>query len=78
MVFDSTIELPDGVPFVGATNWAGGRSATRHLLELGHRRIAMIAGPDRILCCRARLDGIADPGRPERGRLRRPACRRLR
>ncbi len=57
VVFDPTTELPDGVPFVGATNWAGGRSATRHLIELGHRRIAMIAGPDRVLCCRARLDG---------------------
>ncbi|WP_051762773.1 LacI family DNA-binding transcriptional regulator [Microbispora rosea] len=72
VVFDPTTELPDGVPFVGATNWAGGRSATRHLIELGHRRIAMIAGPDRVLCCRARLDGYrsaleavglaADPG----------------
>ena len=30
---------------------------TRHLLELGHRRIAMISGPDHLLCCRARLDG---------------------
>lgn len=57
VVFDPTIELPDGVPFVGATNWTGGRSATRHLIGLGHRRIAMVAGPDRILCCRARLDG---------------------
>ena len=28
------------VPSVGATNWAGGISATEHLLELGHRRIA--------------------------------------
>lgn len=57
VVFDPTVELPDGVPFVGATNWSGGRSATRHLVQLGHRRIAMIAGPDRVLCCRARLDG---------------------
>ncbi|WP_440107422.1 LacI family DNA-binding transcriptional regulator [Streptosporangium sp. H16] len=57
VVFDPTGELPDGVPFVGATNWAGGRSATRHLIELGHRRVAMIAGPDKVLCCRARLDG---------------------
>lgn len=57
VVFDPTIELPDGVPFVGATNWFGGRSATRHLIDLGHRRIAMIAGPDHVLCCRARLDG---------------------
>jgi DNA-binding LacI/PurR family transcriptional regulator len=57
VVFDPTTELPDDVPFVGATNWAGGRSATRHLIELGHRRIAMISGPDRVLCCRARQDG---------------------
>ncbi|MEV4109060.1 substrate-binding domain-containing protein [Nonomuraea sp. NPDC049695] len=51
------MELPDDVPFVGATNWSGGRSATRHLIQLGHRRIAMISGPDDVLCCRARLDG---------------------
>jgi DNA-binding LacI/PurR family transcriptional regulator len=57
VVFDPTIELPDDVPFVGATNWAGGRSATRHLIGLGHGRIAMVAGPDLVLCCRARLDG---------------------
>jgi DNA-binding LacI/PurR family transcriptional regulator len=57
VVFDPTMELPDDVPFVGATNWAGGRSATRHLIGLGHRRIAMISGPDDVLCCRARLDG---------------------
>ena len=57
VVFDPTTELPDDVPFVGATNWSGGRAATRHLAELGHRRIAMISGPDSILCCRARLDG---------------------
>jgi DNA-binding LacI/PurR family transcriptional regulator len=57
VVFDPTVELPDDTPFVGATNWHGGRSAARHLIELGHRRIAMISGPDRVLCCRARLDG---------------------
>lgn len=57
VVFDPTTELPDDVPYVGATNWSGGRSATRHLIGLGHRRIAMIGGPDKVLCCRARLDG---------------------
>ncbi|MET7400577.1 LacI family DNA-binding transcriptional regulator [Dactylosporangium sp. NPDC005572] len=45
------------VPTVGATNWAGGLSATQHLLSLGHRRIGFIAGPTRLLCSRARLDG---------------------
>jgi len=44
-------------PTIGATNWAGGLSATEHLLNLGHRRIGFIAGPRRLLCSRARLDG---------------------
>lgn len=57
VVFDPTTEMPDDVPFVGATNWRGGRSATQHLIDLGHRRIAMIGGPDEVLFARARLDG---------------------
>lgn len=56
VVFDPIDELPDDVPFVGATNWRGGQAATRHLLGLGHRRIAMISGPDHPFC-RARLSG---------------------
>lgn len=31
--------------------------ATRHLLELGHRRIAVIGAPARVWCSRARTDG---------------------
>jgi LacI family transcriptional regulator len=45
------------VPTIGATNWAGGLAATEHLLSLGHVRIGFIAGPPRLLCSRARLDG---------------------
>jgi LacI family transcriptional regulator len=45
------------VPTIGAANWSGGMAATAHLLSLGHRRIGMIAGPPRLLCSRARLDG---------------------
>jgi len=47
----------DELPSVGSTNWLGGLSATRHLLDLGHRRIAVITGPNWALCSRARLDG---------------------
>jgi LacI family transcriptional regulator len=47
---------PD-LPSVGATNWAGGLAATEHLTQLGHRRIAMIGGPESFLCSRARIDG---------------------
>lgn len=45
------------IPTIGATNWAGGLRATEHLLSLGHRRIGFIAGPSRLLCSRARMDG---------------------
>lgn len=44
-------------PTIGATNWAGGLAAAEHLLELGHHRIGIIAGPRNLLCSRARLDG---------------------
>jgi LacI family transcriptional regulator len=44
-------------PTIGATNWAGGLAAMEHVLALGHRRIAIIAGPPEVLCSRARLDG---------------------
>jgi LacI family transcriptional regulator len=50
--------VPDlDVPTVGATNWAGGLSATEHLTGLGHRRIGHIAGRPGLWCSRARLDG---------------------
>ncbi|MCF3960908.1 LacI family DNA-binding transcriptional regulator [Streptomyces fuscigenes] len=48
---------PD-VPSVGSANWAGGLAATRHLTDLGHRRIAVITGPEDMLCSLARLDGF--------------------
>lgn len=57
VVLDPTGEPIHQTPSVGATNWSGGVSATRHLIELGHRRIAHISGPEAILCSRARLDG---------------------
>ena len=48
---------PD-VPSVGSANWSGGLMATRHLIELGHSRIAAITGPDDMMCSHARLDGF--------------------
>jgi LacI family transcriptional regulator len=57
VIVDPTGEPVHQTPSVGATNWSGGVSATRHLIELGHRRIATVGGPERILCSRARLDG---------------------
>ncbi|KHK99004.1 hypothetical protein LK09_06210 [Microbacterium mangrovi] len=46
------------VPSVGASNWAGGHAAGRHLLELGHRSFAVVAGPPGHLYSQARLDGF--------------------
>lgn len=48
---------PDA-PSVGSANWSGGLAATRHLIELGHRRIAAITGPEDMMCSLARLDGF--------------------
>ncbi|GAA1761055.1 LacI family DNA-binding transcriptional regulator [Agromyces humatus] len=47
---------PD-VPSVGSANWSGGLAATRHLIDLGHRRIAAITGPADMMCSLARIDG---------------------
>jgi DNA-binding LacI/PurR family transcriptional regulator len=57
VIVDPTGEPVHDTPSIGATNWNGGLTATRHLLALGHRRIAAIGGPSDILCSRARLDG---------------------
>ena len=57
VLVDPTGEPGHAFPSVGAGNWNGGLLATRHLLELGHRRVAVIAGPAGVLSGRARLDG---------------------
>jgi DNA-binding LacI/PurR family transcriptional regulator len=58
VALDPTGEPLHETPSVGASNWSGGLTATRHLLGLGHRRIAMLCGPLEWPCCRARLDGF--------------------
>ncbi|MET7463169.1 LacI family DNA-binding transcriptional regulator [Nonomuraea sp. NPDC005501] len=57
VVVDPEGEPAPGVVSVGATNWNGGLAATRHLVELGHRRIGVISGPADMLCSQARIDG---------------------
>ncbi len=59
LVLIDPINSVDGpVPSVGATNWRGGVTAVQHLLELGHRRIAMLRGYD-CLVDDARYHGYA-------------------
>lgn len=43
---------------VGVTNWDGGWAAAEHLLSLGHRRFAIVAGERSHLYSRARVDGF--------------------
>jgi LacI family transcriptional regulator len=57
VVVDQRGELGPDIPSVGATNWFGGRTATEHLISLGHRRIAVITGPPSIRCSQDRLAG---------------------
>jgi LacI family transcriptional regulator len=58
VVIDPAEEPGPGVRSVGTTNWRGGQSATRHLIELGHRRIAAIGGPPPLWSSQARVDGF--------------------
>lgn len=45
------------VTSVGSTNFAGGLTATQHLLVLGHRRIGYVGGPVSAACNYARMHG---------------------
>jgi LacI family transcriptional regulator len=65
--------LPDlDVPTISSDSFAGGVSATEHLVALGHRRIAHVTGRLSLWASRARLDGYRSvlqaagmPGDPE-------------
>jgi DNA-binding LacI/PurR family transcriptional regulator len=48
----------DNVYVVDVDNVSGGRQATEHLIELGHRRIAMITGPQEYRSVRDRILGF--------------------
>ncbi|MBX3090147.1 MAG: LacI family DNA-binding transcriptional regulator [Cryobacterium sp.] len=58
VIIDPAGDPSPEVPSVGSANWAGGLMATRHLIDLGHTKIAAITGPDDMMCSHARLDGF--------------------
>jgi LacI family xylobiose transport system transcriptional regulator len=57
VVIDPAGDPSPDVPSVGSANWTGGLIATRHLIELGHSKIAAITGPEDMMCSLARIDG---------------------
>ncbi|MEJ3404297.1 LacI family DNA-binding transcriptional regulator [Rathayibacter sp. YIM 133350] len=57
VIIDPAGDPSPEVPSVGSANWSGGLLATRHLIELGHTRIAAITGPEDMMCSLARVDG---------------------
>ncbi|CAN5417156.1 LacI family DNA-binding transcriptional regulator [soil metagenome] len=57
VIIDPAGDPSPDVPSIGSANWSGGLMATRHLIELGHSRIAAITGPDDMMCSHARIDG---------------------
>jgi LacI family transcriptional regulator len=57
VVVDPRVPPAPGIPSVSAAHSAGALAATRHLLELGHRRIAAITGPPGIVATEDRLSG---------------------
>jgi len=53
-------ELPAGLDAVSVNHAKGVRRAVQHLLDLGHRRIAIISGEPSVHPTRARLQGYAE------------------
>lgn len=47
----------EGILTVTATNWEGGVAAVGHLLDLGHRRIGILVGPEGSVPGNQRLEG---------------------
>ena len=59
VVVDPRTPLPDEIVAVSAAHFSGARQITSHLVNLGHRRIGVIAGPSEWTATDARLAGHA-------------------
>jgi LacI family transcriptional regulator len=66
VVIDPRTTPPRDIPAVSAAHFSGARAITQHLLQLGHRRIGVLAGPQNWLAGKSRLAGhtsaLADAG----------------
>ncbi len=72
VVLDRSVDLP-GAAVVQVDHRGGATLAVRHLLELGHRDIAHVAGPGDLAVSRERLEGyreaLSEAGLPYRPEL---------
>lgn len=57
-MLDPTEQPASDVPSIGSADWSGAYAATRHLIDLGHREIAIITGPEDMMAATARLSGF--------------------
>ncbi|HEY6792037.1 MAG TPA: LacI family DNA-binding transcriptional regulator [Trebonia sp.] len=57
VIVDPRTEVAAGIPVVCAAHSSGATQATRHLLELGHRRIGVVGGPEGWVATEERLRG---------------------
>ena len=68
VIFVNTDALELGLESINFDNFAGAYKATKHLIELGHERIAMLMGPTHSYDARERLRGyraaLEDSGLP--------------
>lgn len=72
VVIDPMVQLDESLPVVMSAHWQGARTATEHLLSLGHRRIAAITGVpdwvasiDRLAGFRAALAAVGLAAEPD-------------
>jgi len=82
VVVDPRTTVPRGMVSVSAAHFSGARAVTRHLIELGHRRIGVVTGPpywrtrdDRVGGHLAALGEAGVLGDPELMRYGEPATK---
>ncbi len=71
MILINSARKQESFDTINFDNYAGGFIATQHLLNLGHRHIAMLKGPGRSFDARERLRGYQE-ALDSHGVLRRP------
>lgn len=60
VIIDPSNQVTAPMPWVTSTNAMGARHAIEHLLELGHRRIAMVTGESHFFSTKERLHGARE------------------